>query len=102
MATEVREMIQELGSHAGPWTVPALPLGEAFPPLHPCWNAGQLAMFSRESEVWIFIYNLLILMLATILFFQKKYNGSQISTTEYMAVAIYTIAFSLCLFLFLA
>ena len=73
-------MIQELGSHAGPWAELALPQGAAFPPLHPCWKAGQLAMFSGELEVWIFMYNLLILMLATILFFQKKYNGIQIDT----------------------
>ena len=95
-------MILGLGGYVGPWAAQALPLGAAFPSLHQCCKARQLAMFSRESEVWIFIYNLLILMLATILFFQKKYNGSQISTTEYMAVAISTIAFSLCLFLFLA
>ena len=95
-------MILGPGGHVQIWATQDLPLGAAFPLLHTCWKAGQLAMFSRESEVWIFIYNLLILMLATILFFQKKYNGSQISTTEYMAVAISTIAFSLCLFLFLA
>ena len=56
-----------------------LPLGAAFPPLHPCWKAGQLAMFSREFEVWIFMYNLLILMLA-INFFPPKNSGKDIST----------------------
>jgi len=40
MATEAREMIQELGSHAGPWAELALPQGAAFPPLHACWKAG--------------------------------------------------------------
>ena len=40
-------------------------MGAAFPPLQPCWKVGQLAMFSRESEGWIFMYNLLILILAT-------------------------------------
>ena len=64
-------MILRLGGHVGIWAAQALPLGAAFPPLHPCWEAGQLAMFSRESEVWIFMYNLLILMLA-INFFPKK------------------------------
>ena len=64
-------MIIGLGGHVGPLAAQALPLGAAFPPLHPCWKAGQLAMFSRESEVWIFMYNLLILMLATNFFSQK-------------------------------
>ena len=35
--------------------------GSSLSPLHPCWKAGQLAMFSRKSEVWIFMYNVLIL-----------------------------------------
>ena len=65
-------MILGLGGHVGIWAAQALPLGAAFPPLHPCWKAGQLAMFSRESEVWIFMYNLLILILATNLFQKKK------------------------------
>ena len=56
----------------------ALPLGIAFPPLHPCWKAGQSTMFSRESEVWIFMYNLLILMLATN-FFPKRTVGTKSS-----------------------
>ena len=58
-------MILGLGGHVEIWAAQALPLGAAFPPLHPCWKAGQLAMFSRESRVWIFMYNLLILMLVT-------------------------------------
>ena len=58
-------MILGLGGHVGPWAAQALPLGAAFPPLHPCWKAGQLAMFSRESEVWIFMHNPLILRVAT-------------------------------------
>ena len=60
------DMILGLGGHVGIGAAQALPLGAAFPPLHPCWKAGQMAMFSRESEVWIFMYNLLILMLKTI------------------------------------
>ena len=36
-------------------------------------------MFSRESEVWIFMYNLLILMLETN-FFPQKSVGYEIST----------------------
>ena len=68
---EAGDMILGLGGHVGPSAAQALPLGQAFPPLHPCWKAGQLAMFSRESEVGIFMYNLLILMLA-INFFPKK------------------------------
>ena len=71
---EAREMIVELGCHAGPW-----PLGAPFPPLQPCWKAGQLALFSRESECWIFMYNLLILMLATN-FFPQDNCGNEIST----------------------
>ena len=59
---EAGNMIIGLGGHVGPLAAQALPLGAAFPPLYPCWKLGQLAMFSRESEVWIFMYNLLILM----------------------------------------
>ena len=47
---EAGDMILGLGGHVGPSAAQALPLGAAFPPLHPCWKAGQLAMFSRESE----------------------------------------------------
>ena len=65
-------MILGLGGHVEPWVAQALQLGAAFPPLHPCWKAGQLAMFSGELEVWIFMYNLLILMLETFFFSSKK------------------------------
>ena len=71
---EAGDMILGLGGHVEPWAAQALPLGAAFPPLHPCWKADQLAMFSRESEVWIFMYNLLILMLATNFFPQKHWE----------------------------
>ena len=54
-------MILGLGGHVGIWAAQALSLGAAFPPLHPCWNTGKLVIFSRESDVWIFMYNLLIL-----------------------------------------
>ena len=77
---EAGDMILRLGGHVGIWAAQALPLGAAFPPLQPCWKAGQLAMFSRESEVWIFMYNLLILMLATNFFFSQKISGNKIST----------------------
>ena len=56
---EAREMILGLGCHVGPWAAQALPLGAAFPPLHPCWKAGQLAMFSREVrslDIYILIF----------------------------------------------
>ena len=45
-------------------------------------HAGKQASqpFSRESDGSIFIYNLLIIMLATI-FFPKKKNGNEMSTT---------------------
>ena len=76
---EAGDMILGLGDHFGIWAAQALPLGAAFPPLRPCWKAGQLAMFSRESKVWIFTYNVLILMLATNFFFPKKI-GNNIST----------------------
>ena len=66
---EAGDMILRLGGHVGIWAAQALSLGAAFPPLHPCWNAGKLVMFSRESDVWIFrtiylffFFNLLILM----------------------------------------
>ena len=47
------------------WPCWTLTMGATFPPLQPCWKAGLLAMFSRESEIWIFMHNLLILILAT-------------------------------------
>ena len=47
-------MIPGLGGHVEPWATQALPLGVAIPPLHLCWKADQLAVFSRELEVWIF------------------------------------------------
>ena len=62
-------MILGLGGYVEPWAAQALPLGAAFPPLRPFCKAGQLAMFSRESEVWIFMYNVLLLMLETNFFF---------------------------------
>ena len=65
---EAREIILELGCHVGPWTAqdpPSTALGAAFPTLQPCWKAGKLAMFSREVRGWIFMYNVLILLLAT-------------------------------------
>ena len=68
-------MILGLGGHVEPWATQALPLGAAFPPLHPCWKAGQLAMVSRESELWIYMYNLLILMSETNFFSPKKRLG---------------------------
>ena len=68
-------MILGLGCPVGIWASQALPPGAAFPPLHPCWKAGLLAMFSKESELWMYMYNLLILMLETIFFFLKKGLG---------------------------
>ena len=69
----------DTNGHVEIWAAQALPLGAAFPPLHPCWEAGQLAMFSGESEVWIFMYNPLILMLATnfFFFFPEKNVGTK-------------------------
>ena len=64
-------MILGLDGHVEPWAAQALPLGAAFPALHPCWKAGLLAMFSKAQEVWIFMYNLLTLMLATNFFPQR-------------------------------
>ena len=75
-------MILGLVGHVGPSAAQALPLGADFPPLQPRWKAGQLPMFSGESEVWIFMYSLLILMLATN-FFPQKNSGNEISTTMY-------------------
>ena len=52
-------MIPGLGGHVEPWATQALPLGAAFPSLHPCWRAGQLAMFSREVrslDIYILIF----------------------------------------------
>ena len=47
---EAGDMILGLGGHVGIWAAQALCPGAAFPPLHPCWKAGQLAMFSREVK----------------------------------------------------
>ena len=91
-------MILGLDGHVEPWAAQALPLGAAFPALHPCWKAGLLAMFSKAQEVWIFMYNLLILMLASIFFFfypKKKWERNLHSN-------VLESAFSLCRFLFLA
>ena len=88
-------MILGLGGHVGIWAAQALCPGAAFPPLQPCWKADQLAMFSRESEVWIFMYNLLILMLATNFFFPKKQWERNLHSN------VLESAFSLCRFLFL-
>ena len=72
---EAGDMILGLGCPVGIWASQALPPGAAFPPLHPCWKAGLLAMFSKESALWMYMYNLLILMLKTIFFFLKKGLG---------------------------
>ena len=93
---EAGDMILGLGCHVGPWAAQALPLGAAFPPLYPCWKLGQLAMFSRESEVWIFMYNLLILMVAINFIFLKKKKWEQNLHSD-----VLESAFSLCKFLFL-
>ena len=90
-------MILGLGGHVGIWPAQALPMGAAFPPLHSCWKAGQLAMFSGELEVWIFMYNLLILMLATDFFHKKKKQWEQNLHSN-----VLESAFSLCRFLLLA
>ena len=87
----------DTNGHVEIWAAQALPLGAAFPPLHPCWEAGQLAMFSGESEVWIFMYNPLILMLATNFFFSQKKTWEQNLHSD-----VLESAFSLCRFLFLA
>ena len=75
---EAGDMKLGRGGHVEHWGEQASPLGAAFPPLHSCWKVGQLAMLSRESEVWIFMYNLLILILPTNFFFPKN-NGNKIS-----------------------
>ena len=95
---EAGNMIIGLGGHVGPSAAQALPLGATFPPLHPCWKASQLPMFSGESEVWIFMYQLLILMLATNFFSQKKKKQSELNLHS----DVLESAFSLCRFLFLA
>ena len=89
-------MILGLVGHVGPSAAQALPLGAAFPLLHTCWKAGLLAMFSRESELWIYMYNLLILMLATNSFFPEKKVGTNLHSDVLVS------AFSFCSFLFLA
>ena len=89
-------MILGLGGHVGIWAAQALPLGATFPPLHPCWKAGQLAMFSRESKVCIFMYNVLILMLETNFIFPKK------NWEQYLHSDVLESAFTLRSFVLLA
>jgi hypothetical protein len=93
---EAGDMILRLGGHCGIWAAQALPLGAALPPLQSCWKAGQLAMFSRESKVCIFMYNVLILMLETNFIFPKK------NWEQYLHSDVLESAFSLCRFLLLA
>jgi len=87
------DMILGGGGHVEHWAAQALPLGVAFPPLHPCWKAGQSTIFSRESAVWIFMYNLLILMLATNFLPKKQWEQNLYSN------ALESV-FSPCRFLF--
>jgi len=87
-------MILGGGGHVEHWAAQALPLGVAFPPLHPCWKAGQSTIFSRESAVWIFMYNLLILMLATNFLPKKKQWEQNLYSNALESV------FSPCRFLF--
>ena len=89
-------MILGLGGHVGIWAAQALPLGAAFPTLLPCQKSGKLTMFSRESEVCIFMYNLLILMVAIYFIFLKKKWEQNLHSD------VLESAFSLCKFLFLA
>ena len=92
---DAEDMILGLGGLVGIWEAQALSLGAAFPLLHPYCKVLQLAMFLRESEVWIFMYNLLILMLETFFFPVKKRERNLHSD-------VLESAFSLCSFLFLA
>ena len=83
----------DTNGHVEIWAAQALPLGAAFPPLHPCWEAGQLAMFSGESEVWIFMYNPLILMLATIFFFFPEKNVGTKSPQRCAGISFQSLQF---------
>ena len=58
-------------------------------------------MISRESEVWIFMYNLLILMLATNSF-PKKTKKTKKQWKRNLHSNVLESAFSLCRFLFLS
>ena len=73
-------MILGLGGYVEPWAAqnpPSTALGAGFPTLQPCWKAGQLTMFSRSVRSCIFMYNVLILILATTFFFPKGGGGKQ-------------------------
>ena len=81
---EAGDMILGLGGHVGIWAAQALPLGTAFPPLHPCQKSGKLAMFSREYKFGYLCT--IFLMLATNFFVpppQNKKNGNEISTVMF-------------------
>ena len=92
---EAGNMILGLGGYVWIWAAQVLPLGAAFSALHLCCKAGQLAMFWRESEFWIFMYSLVILMLAANFISQKRWEQNLHSD-------VLESAFSLCSFLFLA
>ena len=46
-------------------------------------ESRQVGHVFKRIKVWIFMYNLLILMLATNFFSQKVYSGNEISTAIY-------------------
>ena len=98
---EAGNMILGLGGHVGIWAAQALLLGADFPLLHPCLKTGQLAVFSRKSEVWISMYNILILMLATNFIFLKKKKKVWGKGGQNLHNNVLESAFSLCSFLFL-
>ena len=75
---EAGDLILGLGGHIGIWAAQALPLRAAFPLLHPYYKASQLAMFSRESVVWI-IYVQSTDFNVNHFFFSRKKRGSKIS-----------------------
>ena len=62
---EAREMILGLGGHVGPWAAQALPLEQPFLHFNHAGKQASWPCLQMMLEEWIFMYNLLILMLAT-------------------------------------
>ena len=75
-------MILGLGGHVGPWAAQALPLEQPFLHFNHAGKQASWPCLQMMLEEWIFMYNLLILMLATTFFFFPRENsGNEISTT---------------------
>ena len=84
-------MILGLGGHVEIWAAQALPLGAAFPPLHPCWKAGQLAMFSREVKGLDIYVQSTDFNASYLFFFPKKITVGMKSPQQYTVISLQSL-----------